>query len=379
MSADPVLGALLAARGNPALSSLRAYVPDPEVVRVRLDANEAPALLPTLTPEERGVWDRTLAEVEPARYPDVRARALRTALSTSLSVDPDALVLGCGSDEVIAIVLGALSRPVHGRPPAILLPTPTFVMYRATALAHGYTVTEVPLDGSWDLDREAMLAALERDRPAVVFLATPNNPTSGALSRDTVDAIVEAAARLDPPSLVVVDEAYLPYRVGEGDPWAGATGLDYLARHKHVAVMRTFSKIGLAGLRVGYLVADPQLSLELEKVRLPYDLPAHSQAGALVAMGPLSAAVDRHVASIVRGRGAVVRELSRMPGLRCDPARTHANFAWVGVQDAAGVASRLKSRGVLVRTFPAFPDRFRVSFGSSSENEAFLAAMRMGL
>ncbi len=368
------LAALLAARAVPALSELRAYVPDPVVVPVRLDANEAPALLPTLTIEERALWDRTLSAVEPARYPDVRARALRAAVAQREGVDPDGLVLGCGSDEVIAILLATLARPVDG-PPKILIPTPTFVMYRISARVHGYEVCEVPLDARWDLDRAAMLAALERERPAVVFLATPNNPTSGAYAYASVAALAEAAARLDPPSLVVVDEAYLAFRRAGADPWQGRTGLELLARHANVVVLRTLSKIGLAALRVGYAIAHPLLAAELEKARLPYDLPAHSQAAATLALGALAPAIDRHVAAIALERGRVVAALGTHTGVACDADRTHANFAWVQTERAAELSAGLKERGVLVRTFPAYPDRFRVSFGSEAENTRFLAAL----
>ncbi len=369
-----VLEALLAARVVPALAELQAYVPDQETVPVRLDANEAPALLPTLSVEERALWDRTLSEVEPARYPDVRARALRRAIAHRGGVDPEGLVIGCGSDEVIAILLAALARPVSG-PPKIVIPSPTFVMYRISARVHGYEVCEVPLDARWDLDRPAMLAALERERPAVVFLATPNNPTSGAYAYESVAAIAEAAARIDPPSLVVVDEAYLAFRQAGADPWAGRTGLELLARHANVVVLRTLSKIGLAALRVGYAVAHPLLARELEKARLPYDLPAHSQVAATLALGALAPAIDRHVAAIGRERARVVAALQSRSGVECDAERTHANFAWVRADGAADLAAGLKQKGVLVRTFKAYPDRFRVSFGSEVENARFLAAL----
>lgn len=370
-----VVEALVAARAVPALAGLSAYVPDPEVVPVRLDANEAPALLPTLSDEERALWSGTLAAVEPARYPDVRARALRAAVAAHDGVDPDGLVLGCGSDEVIAILLAALARPVDG-PPKILVPTPTFVMYRISALVHGYEVVSVPLDARWDLDRGTMLEALRRERPAVVFLATPNNPTSGAYDEATVTLLAEEAARLDPPSVVVVDEAYLAFRRAGDDPWAGRTGVELGRRLGNVVVLRTLSKIGLAALRVGYAIAHPRLAHELEKARLPYDLPAHSQAGAALALGPLAPAVERHVAAIVAERARVVAALDAVAGVTVDPARTHANFAWAHTTlDARTLAADLKRRGVLVRTFPAHPDRFRVSFGAPAENDAFLAAL----
>jgi histidinol-phosphate aminotransferase len=375
---DPLARAL-AARVPASFSELHAYVPDLAAYPVRLDANEAPALLPTLSDDERAIWHAALAAVEPARYPDVRARALRAALAARLGVREGELTIGCGSDEVIQILLASLCRPANGRAPVVLVPSPSFVMYRVSARVHGYQVVDVPLDAGWDLDLDAMLAALREHRPAVVFLATPNNPTSGVYARSRVEAIIEEAARLEPPAIVVVDEAYLPFRLGPQDPWSGATGLDLRANAPHVVVMRTLSKIGLAALRVGWLVADERLIAELEKARLPYDLPAYSQAAALVALGPLAGAIDRHVAAIVDERARLVAALRAMRAFSSsaplDVGRPDGNFVWLGLgRAAAPVVQGLKERGVLVRSFPAFPTRLRVSVGTRAECDRFLAA-----
>lgn len=356
-----VLSALLAARTPSALAELKPYVPDPYPAPVRLDANEAPALLPTLTPDERRALHEALTSFEPARYPDVRATALRAALSNKLAVSPDQLVIGVGSDEVIAMLLTTLGRG----PTSIVIPAPTFVMYRISARLHGIEVLEVPLDSDWDIDEARMLEVLRARKPAVIFLATPNNPTSGVYSLDRVQRIVEAAAANDPPTAVVVDEAYLPFRT---EAWAGKTGLDLLAKHPHVVVLRTFSKIGLAAFRVGWAIAHPRLAAEMEKTRLPYNLPVPSQQAAVCALGPLAAAIDRHVAAVVAERTRVVAMLGDRVG------RTDANFAWMRVHDSAAVAARLKERGVLVRYFPAYRDRIRVSFGTREENDQFLEA-----
>jgi histidinol-phosphate aminotransferase len=372
---DDAVRALIRARTPEALAELCAYAPDPVVVPVRLDANEAPALLPTLSPEERACWEQAARAVEPARYPDVRATALRALLSERLHVSPDQLVLGVGSDEVIAILLATLARSLDGRPPCILVPGPTFVMYRISARVHGFDVVSVPLDRDWDLDEPRMLEAIRAHRPAVVFLATPNNPTSGAYDRDKVARIVEQAGRNDPPTVVVIDEAYLPFRLAGDDPWKGETGLDFLRRDPHVVVLRTLSKIGLAALRVGWAVAHPLLAAEMEKVRLPYNLPTPSQSLAACALGPLSTALDRHVAAVARERARLLDELRRHP--RASFGRTDANFVWLALDGVTGaeVTTSLKARGVLVRNFAAHPDRIRVSVGTRAESDAFLAAL----
>lgn len=371
---DAALRALLAARVPTAISELHPYVPDPTVVPVRLDANEAPPLLPTLDDAERAAWNAALQAVEPARYPDVRAQTLRRLLADRCMSDPSQLVIGCGSDEVIAMLLATLARPVDGVRACIVVPAPTFVMYRVSARVHGLDVFEVPLDEAFDLDEAAMIAAIRAHRPAVVFLATPNNPTSAAFDRARVASIVEAAATIDPPCVVVIDEAYLAFRTGEHDPWGGDTGLSFQARFPHVAVLRTLSKIGLAALRVGWLVAHPLLAAELEKVRLPYDLPSYSQAGAVAALTSLSRAIDRHVGAIVQERARLVAELRRD---RLDHPRADANFVWLKLpRPAAEVVSRLRSRGVLVRGFAAYPDRLRVTVGTAAQDDRFLEELR---
>jgi histidinol-phosphate aminotransferase len=366
-----VLDALLSARVPAAFAELHPYVPDPTVVPVRLDANEATPLLPTLTAEERAAFDAMLASVEPARYPDVRARALRAEIARSMDVEPDAMVIGCGSDEVISILMSTLARAVDGKPPVVLAPSPTFVMYRISGRVHGYDVVDVPLDADCDLDEARTIEAVRAHRPAVVFLATPNNPTSRAYDRSKVARVVEAAAKNDPPALVVIDEAYLPFRQDDGD------GLSLLRAHPNVAVMRTLSKIGLAALRVGWMVARPALVAEMEKARLPYDLPAYSQAIATCAFGPLRAAIDRHVASIVAERARLAEKLTSM---HLSFARPDANFFWVRVpRPAADVSRAMKERGVLVRAFPHSPDRLRITVGTRDEDDRMLDALTHAL
>lgn len=358
-----VLRALLRARTPSALAELKPYVPDPTPAPVRLDANEAPALLPTLSSEERRILGDALNTIEPARYPDVRATKLRAALSEQLHVAPEQLVIGVGSDEVIAMLINTLGRG----PTSIVIPAPTFVMYRISARLHGVDVHEVPLDRDWDIDEARTIELIRTHKPALVFLATPNNPTSGVYSLDRVRRIIDAAAKADPPTAVVVDEAYLPFRTASS--WGSLTGLDLLRENDNVIVLRTLSKIGLAAFRVGWAIAHPMLTAEMEKTRLPYNLPSPSQAAAVAALGPLSAAIDRHVRAIIDERTRVVAALGDRVG------RTDANFAWMKVDDAAHVAGTLKERGVLVRSFPAYPDRIRISFGTREENDRFLQAL----
>lgn len=360
---EALLRSILEARLPAALGELKPYVPDPTKVPIRLDANEAPALLPTLDDHERALLRDALMAVEPARYPDVRANVLRAAIGEKFRIPGDRLVLGVGSDEVIAILLATLGKGA----PKILVPTPTFVMYRVSARVHGYQVIEVPLDADWDLDTDRMVAAIEEHEPAITFLATPNNPTSGVFSEDRLEAVIAASKR----GIVVVDEAYLAFR-GQ----VARTGLDLLEKHANVVVFRTLSKIGLAALRVGFAVAHPLLAAEMEKVRLPYDLPSYSQAAAVCALGPLGPAIDRHVASIVSERARFIAELKNVP--RVFHGRTDANFVWLGLEkkNAPDVVAHLKNKGIMVRGFPAHPDRIRVTVGTKQEDDRFLDVLR---
>jgi histidinol-phosphate aminotransferase len=369
-----LIEAIVETRVRPLVRSMKAYRGSGVRASVRLDANEAPPLLPTLTPEERRQWDATASAIEPARYPDIRAEALRAAISASIGASPDSIVIGCGSDEVIAMLLATLARTDLATRPVALVPTPTFVMYAVSARLAGFDVVEVPLDAAFDLDEAAMAEAIVANKPAVVFLATPNNPTSGAFERARVERLVELAAQQDPPTLVVIDEAYLAFRRGDGDPWSGATGLDLLARRPNVIVMRTLSKVGLAALRVGWLVATPALAEEIDKTRLPYDLPAASQALATLALGPLSPAIERHVASIVACRGRLLEALAALPFVSF--GRADGNFVWLKTEaPAVEVARRLAAHDVAVRAFPAFPDRLRITIGTDEEHRRLLGAL----
>ncbi|GAC1357979.1 MAG: hypothetical protein NVSMB47_10970 [Polyangiales bacterium] len=208
----------------------------------------------------------------------------------------------------------------------------------------------------------------------MLFLASPNNPTSSAFDRAKVERLVRAAAQLDPPTLVVVDEAYLPFRLGDGDPWHGVTGLDLLAAHGNVAVLRTLSKIGLAAARVGWLVGAPALIAQMEKARLPYDLPTYSQAVAEASFGALAPAIARHVGAIVDERRRLVGRLTALREVSFP--RPDANFVWLGVaRPAADVAAAMKRSGVLVRSFPAVADRLRITVGTPAEDDRMLAVL----
>ena len=226
---------------RPELADVKAYLPTLGDYRIRLDANEAPPLYP---PHVQARLVEEAGRIAFERYPDATSSALRGAIAERIGVAPEEVLLGVGSDELITLLLTAMTRPRrNNEPPALLTTTPTFVMFRMSARLRGQRVLEVPLDADWDLAEASMLRGIEMSEPHVIFIASPNNPTSTVASAERLERVIEAAKT----SLVVVDEAYVDY--------AERHRLELFRRYENVVVMRTLSKIGFAALRVGYLWA----------------------------------------------------------------------------------------------------------------------------
>lgn len=354
---------------RPELSSLRAYVPAAAPADVvRLDANESP--WPLDDGDRRALAD-ALAAVPMHRYPDVRATALRELVAARANAHPDEVVIGCGSDEVIALILNAMANPRPGRAQAVsMFPDPTFVMFRASSLSLGVRPVAVPLDAQWDLDLDAFRDAVSADRPNVVFLPSPNNPTGNVFSRDRVEALV---TRL-PDALVLLDEAYGPFSEARYD--------DLRAKHPHVGQLQTLSKLGLAGARVGWAILPRALAAEVEKVRQPYNLNALSQRAAVACLTDLAPSFAAAVARIKAERARVATSLAAIEGVSVTPS--DANFVWAELpRDAGDVHAGMLARGVVVRSFHAHGPRtrrhLRITVGTPAENDRMLDALRAAL
>lgn len=285
---------------RPEILSLKAYRAEesrPDLIK--LDANESPFPLPEdLRLELRLALDR----VDVHRYPDPHEDRVRSILAAQLQVVPEALVLGNGSDELIQLLLLATSEPGT----TVLAPIPTFSMYELIARVQGLRFEGVPFGARFEPDLPRLIETIERLRPKVIFLATPNNPTGGVFSEAEIFKILAVA-----PGLVVVDEAYGSY--------AGQTMLPHLVEQERLVILRSLSKIGLAGLRIGYLVAHPTLAAELEKVRLPFNLNAFSQAAAAVLLNHQEW-IDTNVREVVRERAQVMHHLVALPGVEAFPS-----------------------------------------------------------
>lgn len=328
---------------------------------IKLDAMENPYPLPdSLVPG----WLDALRAVPLNRYPDPDAKRLKAQLREAMALPADAaVVLGNGSDELIQLVVMALRAP--GR--VVLAPEPTFVMYRLSALAAGLEYAAVALrPEDFDLRLDVLLAEIEQRRPAVVFLAYPNNPTGNLYAEDAVRAVLAHA-----PGLVVVDEAYAPF--------AQASLLGRLAQHPNLLVMRTLSKLGLAGLRLGLLVGRGEWLAEIDKLRLPYNVNALTQASAEFALRHYEI-FERQAAHIRAQRDALHRELAAVKALTVWPSRANFLLFRVPAAGAGAVDAGLRARGVLVKNLdgssPALADCLRVTVGAPEENRAFVDALK---
>jgi len=350
-------GALAARWIRPEVAALTAYHVPPAEGLIKLDAMENPYPLPA---ELVDLWLERLRGVALNRYPDPEAVALKARLRAVTGLPEDqGLLLGNGSDEIIQMLALAVGGP--GR--VVLAPEPGFVMYRMIARFTGMDYVGVPLAADFELDTEAMLAAIERHRPALVFLAYPNNPTGNLFDEAAMERIIEAA-----PGLVVVDEAYTAF--------AEASFQDRLGRHPNLLLMRTLSKLGLAGLRLGYLAGPRPWLEEIDKLRLPYNINSLTQASAEFALDHHHV-FEEQTRRIRAARARLAAELAALPGLTVHPSR--ANFLLVRLADPDALFDHLLERGILVKklhgTHPALAGCLRFTVGSEEENARLLAAV----
>lgn len=328
---------------------------------IKLDAMENPHELPPALRAQLG----EIASAAPLnRYPDPAAVALKAALRAYMQV-PDAMeiVLGNGSDEIIQLLALGCARPGG----TMLGVEPSFSMYPLIARVCGLQFVGVPLCADFSLDADAMVAAIERHRPALVFLAYPNNPTGNLFDAAAIEHIVRAA-----PGLVVIDEAYHPF--------AQVSFMARLQEFPNLVLMRTLSKLGLAGLRLGMLIANPAWTVQFDKLRLPYNVNVLSQA---VATRVLQSAhvLAAQAAAIRAERSRLAARLQGMAGVQVYPSQ--ANFLLLRVAAAAATYDSLKASGILVRNLagghPALADCLRVTVGTTAENDAFLASLAASL
>jgi histidinol-phosphate aminotransferase len=328
---------------------------------VKLDAMENPH---RLSPELQAQLGARLGALALNRYPAGQVDQLRQALASYAGM-PDGfdVMLGNGSDELISLIAMACDLPGA----TILAPVPGFVMYAMSAQLQGLQFIGVDLTADFELDEKAMLAAIERHQPAVIYLAYPNNPTANLWDDAVVERVIAAA-----PGLVVMDEAYQPF--------SSRSYIDRIARHDHVLLLRTLSKFGLAGVRLGYLIGRRALIREFDKVRPPYNISVLNSEAALFALEH-EAVFAAQATDLREQRSRLQSALAALPGVTVWPS--DANMILVRLPDAERVFEGLKARGVLVKNVskmhPLLASCLRLTVGTEGENTQLLSALKASL
>lgn len=325
---------------------------------VKLDAMESPYKLPD---EMKQALGTLLSVTNINRYPTPRSVSLAAQIRDKFHL-PKAceVILGNGSDELIQIILTATMRPDA----VVMSPVPSFVMYQQTAEILGMKFVGVDLQADFSLDEKAFLAAIEQHQPSVIFLAYPNNPTGGLLDKGFVKKVIENA-----PGLVVLDEAYTAY--------AADSSAEFIETYNNVVLIRTFSKIGLAGIRLGYLAANAELVEHINKVRMPYNINVLTQTTARFMLEQIPF-INDNVGKIMREKAALYDWLSEQKGLTVFPTET--NFILLRVADADTVFTRLRDEyKILIKNLngyhPVLDNVLRITIGRKKENAKLREAL----
>ncbi len=339
---------------KPNIRGLKAYRAEEIPCRIKLDANESP------------YGFSALRSVRANRYPDPEAKTLRGLAAREFRVRPENILHGNGSDELIYNLIATFGGPTA-------YPVPTFSMYGILSQTLNEAGIEVPLDGEFDLDTERFLEVIKKRKPKLIFLSSPNNPTGNCFSADRVLEIIKASK-----GMVVVDEAYQPFS-GRNE------FLPLLGKYGNLVILRTLSKIGLAGLRVGFMMAGTDIINEVNKVRLPFNLNSLSQHVAAEALKNRER-MRSHIRSVVSERKKLFKEMKNTEGI--EPYPSQANFILFRIRGNAGSVSGnrraadriyegLLHKGILVRNMKGiFDGCLRVTVGTPGENAAFLKALR---
>jgi histidinol-phosphate aminotransferase len=328
---------------------------------VKLDTMENPFRLPEALQRELG---ERLVHVAINRYPAGRTEDLRHALAVHAGMPDDcALTLGNGSDELITML--SMSCDVPGA--VVMAPLPGFVMYAMSAALQGIRFVGVPLTADFELDESAMRAAVDQHAPSLIYIAYPNNPTANLWDDAVIDRLIEAA-----PGLVVIDEAYQPF--------ASRDSMYRLRRHPHVLVMRTLSKFGLAGVRIGYLMGRRELVAQIEKLRPPFNISVLNAEAGLFALEHADE-YARQAAVIRHERDRLQAALAALPGVR--PFPSQANMILARVPDAVRAFEGMKARRVLVKNVsglhPLLANCLRLTVGLPEENGLMIEALKASI
>jgi len=345
----------ITSRVSSEILELSAYsVPDYKC-SINLDGNESPYDLPADIKEK---IQQRINTVFFNRYPDSQALGLRKQIADILGLPVEGIVLGNGSDELIEMIIRAFA----GGSGKVLMPHPTFSMYKLSTATLGFEAVEVELDDNFDIDIDLFKKQIKKDDPDVIFLANPNNPTGNCFSKNKILEILEFSK-----GAVVIDEAYCDF--------SGVSFLEYLKDYPNLIIIRTMSKVGFASLRLGILYASKNIVDIINKIRLPYNINSLSQAIAQTVLENYEF-VKANIQSVKEEKNRVFERMKVIPGIEVFP--TDANFILFKIDNADRIYAGLIEKDILIRNFNS-PGRLencmRVTIGTPGENDAFLKAL----
>jgi histidinol-phosphate aminotransferase len=340
------------------VAELKPYIVKDVPHRVKMDANENPYEMPDNIRESiaKEIYNHNFN-----RYPDPSATELRQALSSELGVSASNLAIGNGSDELISYIISAFG----GQGAGVIFPTPTFSIYGIFANVWGTRAVDVPLSEDFELRSEEIISSMDSVDKSIVFISYPNNPTGNCFSHQAIMDIIEHDAR----SIIVLDEAYYEF--------SGKTFLPLLAEHENLIILRTFSKAyGLAGLRVGYMIANREIVNQIMKVKMVYNINSLSQKIALILLKHKDQ-MSGYIQQILRERERLIKGLDRINGIK--RFRSDANFILFRTEfDSEELFTKLLDKGILIRNLNGpglLRNCLRVTVGKPEENDAFLAVL----
>jgi len=337
------------------IRTLAPYKTETTGARVRLSSNELSLKLPE---EVKRFIGETVSRIPINRYPDPEAREIKEVIAYRFGVNPENIVLGNGSDELIYYLSIAVGEYEKG----VFYPVPTFSMYGISAQVLGRERIEVSLNDEFDIDLQKSLELIRDRRPVLAYFAYPNNPTGNCFNEDKIKTIRDEGV------FTVIDEAYYHY--------SGKTFLKEALERNDTVVLRTLSKIGMAGLRVGILISKEEVVKEINKIRLPFNITYPSQVIAVLMLRDFYHIIEEAIQRVVSERQRVYEEMLKLEGIRVYPSE--ANFIFFRSLYLSGdeLYRRLLQKGVLVRNFSYMvANCLRVSIGEREENDAFLQAL----
>ncbi|MDI9333302.1 MAG: histidinol-phosphate transaminase [Cytophagales bacterium] len=351
------------------VQGMHAYAVQDSRGMTKLDAMENPYTLPA---ELQAKLGERLGAVAINRYPVFPVEALHTALKAYVGLPANyALMLGNGSDELISLLAMACLTAKDKPQNTILAPLPGFVMYEMSAQLQGLDFLGVPLTKDFELDEAAMLAAIDAHKPAITYIAYPNNPTANLWNADIIKKIIAASKSYG--GLVVMDEAYQPF---SSKTWLSEIRADPFA-NSHVLLMRTLSKFGLAGVRLGYMLGTQSLIDQIDKLRPPYNISSLNAEAGMFALEHQDV-FDAQAANIRQERTRLMAGLAAISGVT--PFPSEANMILVRVPDADVAFTKLKSKGILIKNIskmhPLLANCLRLTVGTPDENNTLLSALQ---